>query len=57
MLHISNIVTLKTVYFAYFLSLVMYGIILGGISADSKKVFTLQKKIVRLMMGVESRNL
>jgi hypothetical protein len=32
-----------------------YGIIFRGLSSDSKKVFTLQNKIVkRLMMGVKS---
>jgi hypothetical protein len=33
-----------------------YGIIFWGNSLDSKKVFTLQKKIVGIMMGVESRS-
>jgi hypothetical protein len=33
-----------------------YGIILGGNSLNSKKIFTLQKKIVRLMAGVKPRN-
>jgi hypothetical protein len=47
-LHISNI--------AYFHSLMKYGIIFWGNSSDSKKVFTLQKKIVRIMMGVKSHN-
>jgi hypothetical protein len=31
-----------------------YGIILGGNSSDSKKVFISQKKITRIMMGVKS---
>jgi hypothetical protein len=56
MLHISNSEALKTVYFVYFHSLMKNGIILGGNSADSKKVFTLQKKIVRIMMGVKSHH-
>ena len=56
MLHISNTDTLKSIYFAYFHSLMKYGIIFWGNSSDSKKVFTLQKKIVRIMMGVKSRN-
>jgi hypothetical protein len=34
-----------------------YGIIYWGNSSDSKTAFTLQKKIVRIMMGVKSRNL
>jgi hypothetical protein len=56
MLHITNNDTLKSIYFAYFHSLMKYEIILGGNSPDSKKVFTLQKKIVRIMVGVKSRN-
>jgi hypothetical protein len=38
MLHIS---TLKSIYFAYFHSLMKYGIILGRNSPDSKKIFIL----------------
>jgi hypothetical protein len=34
MLHISNIDTLKSIYFAYFHFLMKYGIILGGNSPD-----------------------
>jgi hypothetical protein len=56
MLHISNSEALKTVYFVYFHSLMKNGIILGGDSADSKKVFTLQKKTVRIVMGVIYHN-
>jgi hypothetical protein len=56
MLHISNADTLKTIYFAYFNSVMKYGIIFGSNSADSKKVFTLKKKTVRIMMGVKSHN-
>jgi hypothetical protein len=33
-----------------------YGIIFWGNSSDSKKVFILQKKIIRIMMSVKSRN-
>jgi hypothetical protein len=33
-----------------------YGIIFWGNSFDTKKVFILQKKIVRLMIGVKSCN-
>jgi hypothetical protein len=34
--------TLKLVYFAYFHSIVSYGIISGGNSMDSKRVFYIQ---------------
>jgi hypothetical protein len=33
-----------------------YGIIFWGNSSGSKKVFTLQKKIITIMMGVKSRS-
>jgi hypothetical protein len=56
MLHISNIDTLQSVCFAYFHSLMKHGIIFWGNSSDSRKVFLLQKKIVRLVMGIKSRN-
>jgi hypothetical protein len=45
-----------TSMYAYFHSLMKYGIIFWGNSFDIKKVFTLQKKIVRIMMGVKSHN-
>jgi hypothetical protein len=56
MLHVSSIDTLKSIYFANFHTLMKYGIIFLGNSSDSKRVFTLQKKTVRLMMGAKSRN-
>jgi hypothetical protein len=55
-LHDGNIDTLKSVYFAYFHSIMKCGIIFVDNSSDSKKTFTLQKKIVRLMAGVKPRN-
>jgi hypothetical protein len=33
-----------------------YGIIFWGNSSDSKKVFTLQKKIFKIMVGIKSQN-
>jgi hypothetical protein len=56
LLHISNTDTLKSIYFVYIHSLMKYGIIFWGNSSDSKKVFTLQKKIVRIVVGVKLRN-
>jgi hypothetical protein len=56
MLHIRNTDTLRSIYFAYVHSLMKYGIIFWGKSSDSKKVFVLQKKIVRIVMGVKSHN-
>jgi hypothetical protein len=56
MLHISNTDTLKSIYFACFHPLMKYGIIFWGNTTDSKKVLIWQKKIVRLMLGVNSCN-
>jgi hypothetical protein len=47
--------TLKLVYFAYFHSIMSYGIIFWGNSTDSKKVFYIQKKIFRIMAGTRRR--
>jgi hypothetical protein len=44
--NISNIDALKLIYFAYFHFLVKYGTIFWGNSPDSKKAFTLQKKLL-----------
>jgi hypothetical protein len=56
LLLISNTDTLKSIYYAYFHSLMKYGIIFWGNSTDSKKVFALQKKVVRIMMGIKPHN-
>jgi hypothetical protein len=56
MFHIVNIYTMKSIYFAYFQSIMKYGIILGGNSSNSTRVFTLQKKIIRIMAGAKPRN-
>jgi hypothetical protein len=53
--HVSNIDPLKLIYFAYFHSLMKYGIIFWGNSSDSKKVFILQKKIVRIIVDTKSQ--
>jgi hypothetical protein len=55
MAHISNTETLKSVYCAYFHSIIKYGIIFGGNSTNSRKIFTLQKQIVRIMAGAQPR--
>jgi hypothetical protein len=47
--------TLKLVYFAYFHSIMSYGIIFWRNSTDSKKVFYIQKKIIRIMTGTKRR--
>jgi IS1 family transposase len=55
MFHVSNINTLKSIYFAYFHSIIQYGIIFWGHSSNSRNIFTLQKKIIRIMVGAHPR--
>jgi hypothetical protein len=55
MYHLVNQNTLKSIYFAYFHSIVKYGIIFWGNSSNSRKIFTLQKKIIRVMVGAHPR--
>jgi hypothetical protein len=47
--------TLKLIYFACFHSIMSYRIIFGGNSADSKKVFYTQKRIIRIMAATKRR--
>jgi hypothetical protein len=53
---ISNTNTLKSAYFVYIHSTMKHGISFWGNSSDGKMIFTLEKKIVRLMAGVNPRN-
>jgi hypothetical protein len=53
--HISSINTVKSIYYAYFHFVIKYGIILGGNSSISGKIFTLQNKILRIMAGAQPR--
>jgi len=55
MYHICYNDTLRSICFAYFHSIVSYGIILWGNSSDSRKIFTLQKRIIRIMKGAHPR--
>jgi len=55
MYYICNNDTLRSIYFAYFHSIASYGIIFGGNSSNSKKIFTLQKGIIRIMVGTHPR--
>ena len=43
--------TLKMIYYSYFHSVMTYGLLFWGNSPDSIKIFRLQKKIIRIMMG------
>jgi hypothetical protein len=55
MVHISNINTLKSIYYAYFHFIIKYGISFLGNSSNIGKIFTLQKKIIRIMAGAQLR--
>jgi len=55
MYSICNNDTLRSIYFAYFHSIASYGIILGGNSSSSKMIFTLQKRMIRMMVGAQPR--
>jgi hypothetical protein len=46
---------IRSIYYSYFQSQLKYGIIFGGSAKDSIKVFMIQKKVVRLIAGVNKR--
>jgi hypothetical protein len=48
--------TAKSVYFSYFHSLMAYGVIVWGNGGDSSRVFILQKRAVRAILGLQSRD-
>jgi len=50
-----SIDSLKSVYYSCFHSLVTYRIILWGNSSYSLQIVTLQKRIIRIMSGLRSR--
>jgi hypothetical protein len=55
MSHVSSTDTLKSIYFAYFNSIIKCGIIFWGNSPNSKMIFTLQKWTVTIIANVKSR--
>jgi hypothetical protein len=55
MFHISNINILKSIYFTYFHSIIKYGIIFWGNSSNGRKIFTLQKQIIRITVGAHPK--
>jgi hypothetical protein len=55
MVHISNINSLKSIYYAQFHSIVNDGIIFGGNSSNSGKFGTLQNKIIKIMAGAQTQ--
>ena len=48
MVHISNINTLISIYYTCFHPIIKYGIIFWGNSSNNGKIFTLQKKRIRI---------
>ena len=55
LVHISNHNTLKSVYYAYFHSIIKHGIISWGNSSDTGKILTLQNEIVSIMAIAQCR--
>jgi len=53
--HINNVNTLKLIYNAHFHSIIKYEIIIWGNSTNSGKIYTLQKKTIRIMAGTQPR--
>jgi hypothetical protein len=49
------ILTLISIYYAYFHSVIKYWIILGGNSSNSGKMLILLKKVARIMVGAQPR--
>jgi len=52
---VCNYDTLGSIYLPYFHSIASYGIILWGNSSYSRKTFTLQKRIITIMIGAHPR--
>ncbi len=46
--------TLKMIYYSFFHSVMTYGLLFWAHTSDSIKIFRLQKKIIRIMMGCRS---
>ena len=47
--------TMKTIYYSYFNSIMSYGLPFWGNSPHSQRIFRIQKKIIRIMVGCRSR--
>ena len=54
-IHSRNINTLKSIYYVYFHSIIKKGITFWGNSSKSGNIFTLQKKIFRIIAGAQAR--
>jgi hypothetical protein len=53
--YILNLKTLRMTHFAYFHSIIKYGIIFWGNATNSCKVFRLQTRVMRIMSVEEPR--
>jgi hypothetical protein len=51
-----SITALKMVYYAFFHSIITYGLIFLGNTTNSAQVFKLQKRVVKIMVGAANRN-
>lgn len=49
-------VSLKSVYYAHFHSLMTYGVLIWGNSTDANRVFLMQKRALRTLAGVKPRD-
>jgi hypothetical protein len=47
--------TLKLVYFAYFHSILCYGLTFWGNLTERREMFTFQQKLIRLLAGIKKR--
>jgi len=54
--HTVSPITLKTLYYAYIHSIISHGIIFWGRASKVTKLFTLQKRIVRIMTDKKPRD-
>jgi hypothetical protein len=52
LVHILNTEILKVVFYAHFYFLLKYGIIFWGNSTTIHKVLIIQKKVLRIMLGI-----
>jgi hypothetical protein len=48
--------SLKIVYYSYFHSIIIYGLIFWGNSHYSNIIFRLQKRIIKIIVGIRSRD-
>lgn len=53
--HITDVETARLIYFAYFQSIMSYGLLLWGSAADTNVIFILQKRAVRAIYNKRPR--